>query len=77
MISEEMADEVSCFLAPVRRRFLGGTALASDKIERVAKSGRPLSLSAAAEDYLVKHIKDLDDDMMIGITTKDPIGPAY
>ena len=36
----------------------------------------PLSLPAAVEDELVKHIKDLDD-MMFGMTAKDLMGIAY
>ena len=40
LISEEMADKVSCFVPLVGHRILGGTALASDKNERVAKSER-------------------------------------
>ena len=56
----------------LRRHRLGMNKYASDDVKYMCG---PLSLSAAVEDELVKHVKDLDD-MMFGMTAKDLLGLA-
>ena len=57
----------------IRRHRLGLNKYASDDVKCM---GGPLSLPAAVEDELVKHVKDLDD-MMFGMTAKYLMGLAY
>ena len=56
----------------LRRHRLGLNKYASDDVKCMCD---PLSLPAAVEDELVKHVKDLDD-MMFGVTAKYLIGLA-
>ena len=56
----------------LRRHRLGMNKYASDDVKYMCG---PLSLPAAVEDELVKHVKDLDD-MMFGMTAKDLLGLA-
>ena len=57
----------------IRRHRLGLNKYASEDVKCM---GGPLSLPAAVEDELVRHIKDLDD-MMFGMTAKDLMCLAY
>ena len=57
----------------IRRHRPGLNKYASEDVKCM---GGPLSLPAAVEDELVKHVKDLDD-MMFGMTANDLMGLAY
>ena len=60
----------------IRRQWLGLNKYASEDVKYM---GGPLSLPAAVEDELIKHIKHVKDldDMMFSMTAKDLMGLAY